>query len=101
MSWHGREGNLEGPRGPAARFDGERRCPTLVGMAIAVHPRGKDDSMGAGRLVVKDLMMLSGALVCVSRSAQELLRSMDPQLSERRGAGPDGAGPLARTGAAI
>src|SRR5438132_11824621 len=41
MYWHGREGSLEEPRGAAARFDGEQRCPTLVGMAIAVHPRAK------------------------------------------------------------
>jgi uncharacterized membrane protein YkgB len=52
---------------------------------------------GGGRLVVKDLIMLSGALVCLSSSAQELLRSMNPQLPDRRGAGPDVAGPLART----
>jgi uncharacterized membrane protein YkgB len=52
---------------------------------------------GGGRLVVKDLIMLSGALVCLSSSAQELLRSMNPRLPDERGAGPDGAGPLART----
>src|ERR1700730_2600976 len=51
---------------------------------------------GGGRLVVKDLIMLSGALVCLSSSAQELLRSMDPRLPDGRGAGPDGAEPLAR-----
>jgi uncharacterized membrane protein YkgB len=51
---------------------------------------------GGGRLVVKDLIMLSGALVCLSSSAQELLRSMDPRLPDGRGAGPDGTGPLAR-----
>jgi uncharacterized membrane protein YkgB len=34
---------------------------------------------GGGRLVVKDLIMLSGALVCLSSSAQELLGSMNPQ----------------------
>jgi reactive chlorine resistance protein C len=52
---------------------------------------------GGGRLVIKDLIMLSGALVCLSSSAQELLSSMDPQLSDGRGAGPDAAGELART----
>ena len=52
---------------------------------------------GGGRLVVKDLIMLSGALVCLSSSAQELLRRMDPQLPQWRGAEPDGAGTLART----
>jgi uncharacterized membrane protein YkgB len=51
---------------------------------------------GGGRLVVKDLIMLSSALVCLSSSAQELLRKMDPRLPEARGAGPDGAGPFAR-----
>jgi uncharacterized membrane protein YkgB len=51
---------------------------------------------GGGRLVVKDLIMLSAALVCLSSSAQELLRNMDRQTPQRRGAGPDGAGPLAR-----
>jgi uncharacterized membrane protein YkgB len=30
---------------------------------------------GAGRLVIKDLIMLAGALVCLSSSAQELLKS--------------------------
>ena len=39
---------------------------------------------GAGRLVVKDLILLSGALVCLSSSAQELLRSMNPQLPDLR-----------------
>jgi len=52
---------------------------------------------GGGRLVVKDLIMLSGALVCLSSSAQEVLRSTNPRLPDERGAGPDGAGPLART----
>jgi hypothetical protein len=52
---------------------------------------------GSGRLVIKDLIMLSGALVCLSSSAQELLRSMDPQLPDGRGAGPDDAGPFAPT----
>jgi uncharacterized membrane protein YkgB len=32
---------------------------------------------GGGRLVVKDVIMLSAALVCLSSSARELLRSMD------------------------
>lgn len=51
---------------------------------------------GGGRLVVKDLIMLSGALVCLSSSAQELLRSMDRQLPDGGRAGADGTGPLAR-----
>ncbi len=34
---------------------------------------------GPGRLVVKDLIMLSGALVCLSGSAQELLKEQETQ----------------------
>ena len=41
---------------------------------------------GSGRLVIKDLIMLSAALVCLSSSAQDLLRSKDPQLPAGRGA---------------
>ncbi len=42
---------------------------------------------GGGRLVVKDLIMLSGALVCLSSSAQELLKeTRDRSSSTRRAA---------------
>jgi uncharacterized membrane protein YkgB len=51
---------------------------------------------GAGRLVVKDLIMLSGALVCLSSSAQELLKKHGSQITDGRRAGAEGAGPPAR-----
>jgi len=41
---------------------------------------------GSGRLVIKDLIMLSAALVCLSSSSLDLLRSKDPQLPAGRGA---------------
>jgi len=51
---------------------------------------------GGGRLVVKDLIMLSGALVCLSSSAQELLKKHGSQIPDGRRVGADGAGPRAR-----
>jgi uncharacterized membrane protein YkgB len=53
---------------------------------------------GGGRLVVKDVIMLSGALVCLSSSAQELLKEHRFE-GARIGAGT-APPPAARTAAA-